>query len=161
MIDKERMVNQEEKDFKITERIMKNIFKAHNKDAELKQNPIYSAVDATMLVDKKYKYNIEIKERVQNLDIYDTLPLKVTKYCNIMENTDEDTKPLIIYLLNNEEYYLFNLKELDWNKIKCKNWEIKKVEYTSNQQKEKQPTYFIPISQCIYNGLIPKDDANN
>ena len=155
MIDKERMESQEKKDFEITENIMKNIFKAYNKTVEIKQNPIYSAIDASMLVSKKFKYNVEIKERVQDTDIYHTLPLKVTKYCNIMENTPEDVKALIIYLLNDEEYYIFDLKKLDLNKCQICNWNINKVEYTSNQQKEKQPTIFIPLEQAIYNGIIP------
>lgn len=155
MIDKNRMVLQEKKDFETTEKIMKKIFKAYNKTVEIKQNPIYSAIDASMLVSKKFKYNVEIKERVQDTDIYDTLPLKVTKYCNIMENTDEDVTPLIIYLLNDSEYYIFDLSKLDLNKCQICNWYINKVEFTASQQKEKQPTIFIPLEQAIYNGIIP------
>lgn len=161
MMDKNRMEEQELKDFRTTERIMKNIFKTYNKVAELKKNPNYSPIDASMIVDGKHKYAVEIKERFQNLEDYATLPLKVSKYCSIKENTPSDAKPLIIYLLNEEEYFIFNLDKLDLNKCSIKNWYINKVEFSANQQKEKQPVIFIPIEQAIYNGIYTKENANN
>ena len=140
---------------------MHKIFKTYNKVAELKQNPIFSPIDACMTVDNKHKYAVEIKERFQNLEEFATLPLKVAKYCTIKENTPEDAKPLIIYLLNDEQYFIFNLDKLDLNKCAIKNWLINKIELCNNQQKEKQPTIFIPLEQAIYNGIIPKYNANN
>lgn len=161
MIDKDKMEEQELKDFKTTEKIMHKIFKSYNKVAELKQNPIYSPIDACMTVDNKYKYAVEIKERFQNLEEFATLPLKVSKYCSIKENTPEDAKPLIIYLLNDEQYFIFNLEKLDLNKCAIKNWLINKIEFCDGQEKEKQPTIFIPLEQAIYNGKILKYNANN
>ena len=161
MIDKDKMEEQELKDFQTTEKIMHKIFKTYNKVAELKQNPIFSPIDACMIVDQKYKYAVEIKERFQNLEEFATLPLKVSKYCSIKENTPENAKPLIIYLLNDEQYFIFNLDKLDLNKCAIKNWLINKIEFCDGQQKEKQPTIFIPLEQAIYNGIIPKYNANN
>ncbi len=161
MIDKTKMEQQEEKDFKTTEKIMKQIFKSYNKVAVLKQNPSFSPIDASMVVDKKHKYAVEIKERFQNLEEFATLPLKVAKYCSIKENTPEDAKSLIIYLLNEEQYFIFDLNKIDLNKCAIKNWLINKVEFCDGRQKEKQPTIFIPIEQAIYNGIIPKYNANN
>ncbi len=158
MIDKNRMEEQEQKDFKTTEKIMKQIFKSYNKVAVLKQNPSFSPIDASMTVDKKHKYAVEIKERFQNLEEFATLPLKVAKYCSIKENTPEDSKPLIIYLLNEEQYFIFDLNKLDLNKCAIKNWLINKVEFCDGRQKEKQPTIFIPIEQAIYNGFITTED---
>lgn len=154
MIDKPKMVDQERKDFITTQRIMQKIFAAYNKSAKLKQNPIYSAIDAQMVVNNKKHYAVEIKERQQDMEIYNTLPLKVSKYCNILESKGEDETPLIIYLVNNEEYYIFNLEKIDLNKCTICNWFINKVEFTNNQQKDKQPTIFMPVSQCVYNGYI-------
>lgn len=154
MIDKPKMVEQENKDFITTQKIMQKIFAAYNKSAKLKQNPIYSPIDAQMVVNNKKYYAVEIKERQQDMEIYNTLPLKVSKYCNILESKGEDETPLIIYLVNNEEYYIFNLEKLDLNKCTICNWFINKVEFTQNQQKDKQPTIFMPINQCVYNGNI-------
>lgn len=154
MIDKQKMEQQESKDFHTTEKIMQKIFAAYNKSAKLKQNPIYSAIDAQMIVNNKKYYAVEIKQRQQDMKVYNTLPLKVSKYCNILENKGEDETPLIIYLVNNEEYYIFNLKKIDLNKCTICNWFINKVEFSQNQQKDKQPTIFIPVSQCVYNGQI-------
>lgn len=148
------MAEQENKDFITTQKIMKQIFSCYNKTAKLTQSPIYSAIDAKMVVNNQKHYAVEIKERQQDMEVYDTLPLKVSKYCNILESKGEDETPLIIYLVNNEEYYIFNLEEIDLNKCTICNWLINKVEFTQNQQKDKQPTIFIPISQCVYNGQI-------
>ena len=71
------------------------------------------------------RYTIEIKERnVDSIEDLETLPLKVKKYCNIMEKTKEDETPLIIYLVNNSNYYIFNLKALDLNTLNLRNWTI-------------------------------------
>ena len=60
-----------------------------------------------------------------------------------------------------EQYFIFNLDKLDLNKCTIKNWLINKIEFCEGQQKEKQPTIFIPLEQAIYNGIIPKYNANN
>lgn len=154
MIDKNKMQQQETKDFITTQKIMEKIFAAYNKTAKLKQNPIYSAIDAQMIVNNKKRYAVEIKERQQDMELYDTLPLKVSKYCNILESKGEDETPLIIYLVNDEQYFIFNLEKIDLNKCTICNWLINKVEFSQNQQKDKQPTIFLPINQCVYNGQI-------
>ena len=71
-----------------------------------------------------------------------------------MEKTKDDETPLAIYLVNNDEYFIFNLKDLDLNKLILKNWFIAKKQFTEKRQFEEQPTFFIPISFSIYNGKI-------
>ncbi|MBQ3944239.1 MAG: hypothetical protein II670_01335, partial [Alphaproteobacteria bacterium] len=66
----------------------------------------------------------------------------------------ENETPLVIYLVNDEEYFIFNLNKLDLNNITIKNWNIPKVQFTSKQEYEQQPTFFIPLNQSIYNGII-------
>ncbi len=154
MIDHERMYLQELKDFQTTERIMKNIFNKYGLKVELIQNPLYSHIDTKLMVNEKHRYNVEIKERTQDMEKYKTLPLKVKKYINILKCTDENIKPLVIYLVNNEEYYIFNLREIDLNKCEWGNWFINKVEFDKNQIKDEIPTLFIPICQAIYKGKI-------
>lgn len=157
MINKKQMDEQEQKDFDTTEKIMKQIFTSYHATAQLNKNESYAPVDAYMNVKKgeiNKWYSIEIKERKQDMDIYDTLPLKVSKYINIMEASKGIT-PLVIYLLNNEEYYIFDLNNIDLNKVEIKLWNIAKVQYCEKQEYEQKPTFFIPITMAKYNGIIP------
>lgn len=151
--NKQQMIEQETKDFLTTKKIMKQIFQPYHKKFEMEQNEIYAPIDSWMRVGNK-KYNVEIKERKQNMDLYNTLPLKVKKYCSILENTATDTTPLIIYLLNGTDYYIFNLNKLDLNKVEIKNWNIAKVQYAENQIFDPQPTFFLPLEMAVYNGII-------
>lgn len=157
-----KMQEQELKDYNITLRIMTKIFNSYDATVKMKPMPTFNAIDARMTVQKGIKtksYAIEIKERNTNGEL-DTLPLKCKKYCNIMSETKEDETPIAIYLVNGEEYYIFNLKKLDLNKVIIKNWNIPKVQYSDKHQYEEQPTFFIPLNQSIYNGIIPHN-ANN
>jgi len=164
MTDREKIDIQERKDFNITNKIMTTIFQAYDARISMTQTKTYYPVDANMVVEKgkkRKKYKIEIKERnIDCMEELETLPLKVKKYCNIMETINEDETPLIIYLVNNEQYFIFNLKKLDMNNIVIRNWNIPKVQYTTKHQYEQQPTFFIPINQCIYNGIIPHNAYN-
>lgn len=153
MADRERIEVQETKDFNITNNIMRQIFQAYDAKIDMKQTKPFSAYDATMKAEKKNikkNYVVEIKERNYDGEL-ETLPLKVKKYCSIMEKVEDQT-PLVIYLCNGEEYYIFDLNRLDLNKVEIRNWNIPKVQYADNHQFERQPTFFLPITQSIYNG---------
>jgi len=145
---------QEEQDFITASIIMKNIFEKYNKTATLKRNKPYSPVDTKMYINDTWRYNLEIKERQQDMNKYHTLPLKVTKYCDIQDDTPNNVTPLIIYLLNDTEYYIFNLNKLDFNKIRIRNWNINKKEFTNFREKQNQPTMFLPLNQSVYHGEI-------
>ena len=163
-MDIKKMELQEMKDYKTTEKIMHQIFKAYGAKTHLRKEPTYSPVDASMRVEKGDNirdYKIEIKERITNYSDINEVPLKVQKYCNIIDATPKNQTPLIIYLLNNSDYYIFDLNKIDFNKVKIQNWIINKVEFSDNSCKEKIPTFFLPLSQCIYNGLITSDNADN
>lgn len=158
----EQINAQETKDFIITNNIMTKIFQAYQATTTLKQMPQFSHFDATMDVTKgeiKKLYTVEIKERnVPCLEDLETLPLKVKKYCNIKKHSGNKT-PLVIYLVNNEEYYIYDLNKLDLNKVIIANWNIPKVQYSDKHQYEEQPTFFLPLNQSIYNGTFAY--ANN
>jgi hypothetical protein len=154
MIDVEKMNLQEQKDFDVTKKIMTKIFAAYGCTPQMTKMDEYSPYDAKMAA-KKRKYHVEIKERnVPCIEDLETLPLKVKKYCNILENTPENVTPIIIYLVNDEKYYIFNLRHLDLNKVELRNWVIPKVNYTQKKEYDKVPTFFIPIQMAQYNGLI-------
>lgn len=162
MVKYEQINAQETKDFNITDKIMTKIFQTYNANATLTQMPQFSNYDATMDVTKgnNFKqYTIEIKERnVQSLEDLESLPLKVKKYCNIKSHSENKT-PLVIYLVNGEEYYIYDLNKLDLNKVEIRNWNIPKVQYSDKHIYEEQPTFFLPLNQSIYNGTFAY--ANN
>lgn len=160
MADREKIEVQEQKDFLITNNIMTRIFQAYDAKIDMKQTKPFSAYDADMTVEKKNnkkEYIVEIKERNYDGEL-ETLPLKVKKYCSIMEKVDNQT-PLVIYLCNDGQYFIYDLTKLDLNKVEIKNWNIPKVQYSTNHQYEEQPTFFLPLNQSIYNGTFAY--ANN
>ena len=159
----EQINAQEKKDFHITNKIMTQIFQIYGAKAKLDQMPPFSNYDANMNVTKgnniKKQYTVEIKERnVPCLEDLESLPLKVKKYCNIKSHSGNKT-PLVIYLVNGEEYYIFDLNKLDLNKVEIRNWNIPKVQYSDKHIYEEQPTFFLPLNQSIYNGTFAY--ANN
>ena len=156
-INEEKMNKQELEDFLKTEKIMKNIFNSYNANAKLTKEPPFSYIDAKMVVKSPKNmrnYTIEIKESNVDLDKYPYMPLKVEKYINVMSATPDGHTPLVIYLVNDEQYFIFDLTKLDLNKVELRNWNIPVVNYTDNQKYEKQPTFFIPIEMTIYNGQM-------
>lgn len=155
-IDDLKMSEKEEKDYQTAKRIFSKLFKNYN--IQFQQMPIGSVSDMRFSFIMKNgdvaKYNVEIKSRNQCLEDYDTLPLTVQKYANLKDNTEEWEKLIYISLVNDEEYYIFDLKNIDWNKVDCRNWLINDIEYSEQPTKKKIPTFFIPIAQSCYNGFI-------
>lgn len=155
------MQAQESKDFTVTKAIMNRIFKTYKANVKMTQTPPYSPYDGNMTVTKdnvNSNYIVEIKER--NTDNAEYLPLTCKKYCTVMENAINGT-PLVVYLVNNERYYIFDLNKLNLNLCKIKFWKIKKVQYSDNEEMIKTPTIFIPQSECCYQGIILETDADN
>ena len=156
IIDNEKTDIQELKDYQMTVKILSRIFK--------KYNPQFTMMAKGCVFDAKmyftdnnnevYRYNIEIKSRRQNIEEYDTLPLTVAKYCNIKESCKLGEKPIYISLVNEEEYYIFDLSKLNMNNVTIKNWLINDIEYSDNPVKKKIPTLFIPVTEAVNNGLI-------
>lgn len=159
-INTEQMIEQEKKDFNITKKIMKKIFSTYGAHAKLEQTSIYSPYDALMTVTsgKKNikKYAVEIKERNQNLEVFDCLPITAKKFIKVKDAAFKNNlTPIVIYLVNDEDYFIYDLNKLDLNKVELKNWNIKKVEYSLTSDLVPTPAFFLPLNQCIYNGQIP------
>ena len=159
-INTEKMIQQETKDFKITKKIMKKIFSTYGVHVKLEQTSIYSPYDVLMTVTsgKKIikKYAVEIKERNQNLEVFDCLPLTCKKFIKVKDTAYKNYLcPIVIFLVNDEDYYIYDLNKLDLNNVELRNWNIKKVEYSLTSDLTPTPTFFLPLNQCIYNGQIP------
>ena len=103
------------------------------------------------------KFNVEIKTRNDN-GTRTELPLKVVKYCDMLEDTLPDEKLLYIQLVNDYEYYIFDLSSMDWNAVPVRNWWIYDYQYADedNRKKVKTPTYFFPTELACAHGIIPK-----
>lgn len=55
-------------------------------------------------------------------------------------------------LLNNEEYYIFDLDTIQLPLSSIAFWNIKKVEMDDDSIKEPTPTIFLPIEKAIIRG---------
>ena len=162
-IDKKEMELQEEYDFQTTSLIMKDLYTKYNATYSIEKMPTYSSVDATMSVYKgrtKNIYTVEIKSRYVNNEEYKkTMPITVEKFLRIKESSVNAT-PLVVYLLNDEQYYIFNLNKIDLNKVVMKLWKIQKIQYSETSKKEEIPTIFLPVDMAVCTGDIPKNDIS-
>lgn len=156
IIDNEKTDKQELKDYQNTVKILSQLFKKYNPQfSRMAKGCVFDAKMYFITNDNEvYRYNIEIKSRKQNMEEYDTLPLTVQKYCNIIESCKLGEKPIYISIVNDEEYYIFDLSRIDMNKVTIKNWYINDIEYSDNPVKKKIPTMFIPVTEAVNNGLI-------
>ena len=162
-IDKKEMELQEEYDFQTTSLIMKDLYSKYDATYSIEKMPTYSTVDATMSVSKgaiKNHYFVEIKSRYVNNEEYKkTMPITVEKFLRVKESS-MDATPLIIYLLNNKQYYIFNLNKIDLNKVEIKLWKIEKIQYSETSKKEEIPTIFLPVDMAVCTGDIPKNNIS-
>lgn len=156
IIDNEKTDKQELKDYQNTVKILSRLFKKYNPQfSRMAKGCVFDAKMYFITNDNEvYRYNIEIKSRKQNMEEYDTLPLTVQKYCNVKEACKLGEKAIYLSIVNEEEYYIFDIDKLDMNKVKIKNWYINDIEYSDSPTKKKIPTLFIPVTEAVNNGLI-------
>lgn len=162
MIDTQRMDAQEKKDFGITAQIMQRIFKQYGANVKIAQTEPYCAVDAMMDVEapsgNTYKYAVEIKERNVPSVEEAKMPLKVKKYINIKAYAEaNEAKPIVVYLINGEQYAIFNLNSISLDATELANWRIQEVNFTAPTQKVKYdevPTLFFTRQQAAITGKI-------
>ena len=149
----ERISNQEVKDFEIAKEAIERVFKGAK--IRVEKEPEYSHTDlrftATTSNCEKY-YNVELKERNRGSDEYDEVPLKISKYIDILNSTRDDENAFIFYIMPNE-IWIFNLSKLDLNKVRLVNWEIKSVQYSENSRIIRTPTMFIPLRMACWNTI--------
>lgn len=156
IIDNEKTDIQELKDYQMTVKILSRLFKKYNPQfSRMAKGCVFDAKMYFITNDNEvYRYNIEIKSRKQNMEEYYTLPLTVQKYCNVKEACKLGEKAIYLSIVNDEEYYIFDLSMIDMNKVTIKNWYINDIEYSDNPVKKKIPTMFIPVTEAVNNGLI-------
>ena len=155
----QRIIPQEDTDYMKTQRIINSIIPY---DITFTQTGLFDASDMRFEYTSKKgdtkKYNVEIKTRNLDKTKYDDLPLKCSKYCDLVDDTKPDEKLLYIVLVNDDQYFIYDLDRIDWNLVTCRNWWIFDKEYNPNghRKKVKTPTFFFPLSLACTNGIIPQ-----
>ncbi len=159
-IKQERINKQEDIDYINTQRIFQTILNGY--DATFTQTGLFDASDMrfnyTTTKGDTRKFNVEIKTRNQDMDKYDTLQLKCSKYCDLVDDTLPDEKLLYVVLVNDTDYFIYDLDNIDWKAVQCRNWVINDYEYSpdGHRKKIKVPTFFFPTSLACTHGIIPK-----
>ena len=97
-------------------------------------------------------YAIELKSRTQDLSKYTTLPITVRKLCNLMKARRGGDKLIYMVLLNNEEYYIFDLDTIQVPLTSIDFWNIKKVQFDNASLQEETPTIFLTLDKAITHG---------
>ena len=148
-----KIEKQEEQDFRIANAILKQLFTPFQPITE--KMPSKSAYDMRMSAftnQSTHIYAIELKSRTQDLSKYKTLPITVRKLCNLMKARREGDKLIYMVLLNNEEYYIFDLDTIQVPLTSIDFWNIKKVQFDDASLQDETPTIFLPIDKAIING---------
>lgn len=154
-IDFDRREKKELEDYIITSQIFSEIFpnvKTEKTEGWSIEDMDYSAYCYNVLEEVG---KVEIKSRNQDVTKYTDIPLKVNKYCNMIDLCTGDTRCIYVVLLNESEFLIFDLKKLDLGTCTIRNWEINTTQYVINNEKsvkQKYPTIFIPKKQCVYHG---------
>lgn len=154
-IDFDRREKKELEDYIITSQIFSEIFpkvKTEKTEGWSIEDMDYSAYCYNVLEEIG---KVEIKSRNQDVTKYTDIPLKVNKYCNMIDLCTGDTRCIYVVLLNESEFLIFDLKKLDLGTCTIRNWEINTTQYVINNEKavkQKYPTIFIPKTQAVYNG---------
>ena len=170
-MDNSRMIPQEDEDYITAVKVFNHII-PEKYGAIFSQMPIGSPSDMRFNLKTNRKFNVEIKQRFFDKSRYSTIPLKKGKLNGLKNDTKSDEKLLYIALVNNSEYYIFDLDNIDFStanevdydssvdytSLTLADWTIKKVQYAveDNTEYVTVPTYFIPLSMACASGIIPE-----
>ena len=153
MLQQERIEKQEEQDFRIANAILHNIFQPFQPITEKMQSKSnYDMRLSAFTNQSTHVYAIELKSRKQDLTKYTTLPITVRKLCNMQKARREGDKLIYMVLLNNEEYFIFDLDTIQVPLTSIAFWNVKKVEMDDDSIKEPTPTIFLPLDKAIIHG---------
>lgn len=155
--DAERIRMQEQMDFNTTVTIFQDIFSEY--ETTFTQMPEFSPSDMRMEVKghQPHLYNVEIKTRNQDMNKYHTFLLKEAKYNRLIQDTKDGEKLLYIVLVNDSEYYIFDLDSIDISTIPKKEITIQAQEYNvGGSTYVTVPAYVFPIALAVNNGKIKK-----
>ena len=143
----------EQEDYHIANAILKSIFQPFQPLTEKMQSKsTYDMRLSAFTNQSMHVYAIELKSRTQDLSKYKTLPITVRKLCNMQKARNEGDKLIYMVLLNNEEYYIFDLDTIQVPLTSIAYWNVKKVQFDDTSLQEETPTIFLPINMAIMHG---------
>ena len=148
-----KIEKQEEQDFRIANAILKQLFTQFQPLTE--KMPSKSTYDMRLSAftnQSMHVYAIELKSRTQDITKYHTLPITVRKLCNLMKARREGDKLIYMVLLNESDYFIFDLDTIQVPLTSIAYWNIKKVEMDDDSIKEPTPTIFLQIDRAITHG---------
>lgn len=153
MLQEERIEKQEEQDFRIANAILKSIFQPFQPLTEKMQSKsTYDMRLSAFTNQSTHIYAIELKSRKQDITKFKTLPITVRKLCNMQKARMEGDKLIYMVLLNNEEYYIFDLDTIQVPLTSIAFWNIKKVQFDYASLQEETLTIFLPINKATIHG---------
>lgn len=153
MLQQERIEKQEEQDFRIANAILHTIFQPFQPLTE--KMPSKSTYDMRLSAftnQSMHVYAIELKSRKQDITKYKTLPITARKLCNMQKARMEGDKLIYMVMLNNEDYFIFDLDNIQLPLTSIAYWNIKKVQFDDDSLQEETPTIFLPINRAITHG---------
>ena len=153
MLQQERIEKQEEQDFRIANAILKQLFTPFQPITE--KMPSKSAYDMRMSAftnQSTHIYAIELKSRKQDITKYTTLPITVRKLCNMQKARKEGEKLIYMVLLNESDYFIFDLDTIQVPLTSIDFWNIKKVQFDDTSLQEETPTIFLTLDKAITHG---------
>lgn len=152
----ERIRYQEEKDYYIASRCLRDIFSGM--EIEIKESEPYASVDLICSgIDKnsgkKVRFNVEVKERNKSrylIKRYPDVQLRVDKYKRMREYSGKGVKLYYMVLLNQSECYLFDLDKIDFSNIKTNTSYLRVTQEDKNSKMKTYVLYNIPYRLAKY-----------
>ena len=148
MRDSKRVQEQEKKNYDRATEIFNEIFK--NNTTSYTQMPEFSVSDMRMQVNT-HKFNVELKSRSTSIYQYNEMPIKVKKLINLRKDTDTDERLIYMAIVDDGNWYIWDLDNIDWCSIKLDNMRSKKQEYNiGGTTLVEEPYYFLPLdTACL------------
>lgn len=141
-----KIEEQEKKDLEIVDDLFNNIL---NGKYELSGAPYGYNIDAVLSFtsntsNKVYKFDIEIKNRLEHKSTYyDTILINQYKI-NFMKNVNK--YGLLLINIYQDAIYIHNVNKIDWSKIKTKEFNIKKTTFDDDSKRINSKCYLIPFN---------------
>lgn len=144
---------QESKDFTKAKAIIERLFSAFT--TTIIQTIDGTSVDLRFTAHTKnfdYEYAVELKERNQDMTLYDKLPLTCRKLALMQGERRSNEKLLYLVMVNDSEYYIY---DMDRTRLPIPiMWNIKKTQFKEKSEYVKMPTFFLDTSEAVNKGLI-------
>ena len=147
MRDAQRIQKQEEENYLRAVEIFNEVLK--NRHPQCTPMPEFSVSDMRMQVGSN-KYNIELKSRSTEIYLYNEQPIKIKKLINLRKDTKDDESLLYMAIVENGDWYLWNLDIVDWCNTRMDNMRSLKQQYSlGGSYYTEEPCYFLPLDTAI------------